>query len=58
MRFKTINRIVIVLGTGFVIVMALLILWGIQLCSQLNTEVDEKGVKGIIEELWEGKPTE
>ena len=58
MRFKTINRIVITAISGFVIVMALLIFWGIQLCGDLNTEVDEKGFKGIFEELWEGKPTE
>ena len=28
---------------------------GIKSCSQLSKEVNNKGLKGVLEEIWEGK---
>ena len=49
---RTLVTIIIVFVFLSLVAMGIL---GVKSCSQLSKEVGDKGLKGVLEEIWEGK---
>lgn len=55
MKFKTVERIAVAIIVATISFFIIVIIGGIILYHSIETTIETKGVKGLVQDIWEGE---